>query len=80
MKLFRKKSFGPRKECSYSQMGEDIIMQYILRAIGMKSWTWLDIGAYDPDVLSNTALWYKNGMRGINVEANPKLILNFGSR
>jgi FkbM family methyltransferase len=33
--------------------------------------TYLDIGAYDPFVLSNTALLYESGSMGINIEPNP---------
>lgn len=33
----------------------------------------MDIGAYHPLALSNTALFYKQGCKGINVEANPEL-------
>ena len=58
---------------SYSQSGEDVIVDYIfrLRSIGMP--TYLDIGANHPWDLSNTAMFYLRGCRGINVEPNPVL-------
>jgi FkbM family methyltransferase len=34
----------------------------------------LDLGAHAPFYLSNTALFYINGSRGVNVEPNPELI------
>jgi FkbM family methyltransferase len=62
---------------SYSQCGEDLIINYIFSLRGIKKPTYLDIGANDPFVLSNTALFYINGSHGINIEANPALIENF---
>jgi FkbM family methyltransferase len=78
LKLFEKKvAKQARYQKSYSQTGEDVIIEFILKARGITKWTWLDIGAHDPEYLSNTAMWYGNGMRGINVEANPKLTERF---
>lgn len=57
---------------SYSQCGEDRIVNTLLTAVlGIKSPSYLDCGAHDPYYLSNTALFYRRGFRGINVEANP---------
>ena len=39
--------------------------------------TYIDIGASDPFALSNTALLYKNGSRGVNIEPDPTLIGKF---
>ena len=62
---------------SYSQSGEDLIVSYIFRNRGLKKPTYLDIGAHDPLLFSNTALFYAMGSCGVNVEANPKLIDGF---
>lgn len=62
---------------SYSQCGEDLIVRYIFTLRGITKPTYLDIGAHHPLALSNTALFYKTGSRGINVEANPDLIKKF---
>lgn len=62
---------------SYSQCGEDLIIQYIFNLRGINIPTYLDIGANHPYALSNTALFYMKGSRGINIEANPLLINNF---
>jgi FkbM family methyltransferase len=57
---------------STSQSGEDIIVSYIFMNRGISMPTYLDIGAHDPILFSNTALLYAMGSRGINVEPNPK--------
>jgi len=64
-------------QSSYSQAGEDLIIRFIFDAIGICNPRYLDIGAYHPEMLSNTALFYQNGSHGINVEANPYLLNNF---
>ena len=33
----------------------------------------MDVGAHDPFYLSNTAIFYKNGSHGVNIEPNPVL-------
>jgi len=58
---------------TYSQHGEDIVFVNIFHLIGVKKISWLDIGAHHPFNISNTALLYELGHRGINVEANPNL-------
>ena len=51
---------------SYSQYGEDL---YIDRILGhKKKGTYVDIGANNPSVLSNTKKFYDRGWTGINVE------------
>lgn len=62
---------------SFSQCGEDLIVQYIFGLRGIYKPTYIDIGANDPFFISNTALFYKKGSRGINIEANPNLIDKF---
>ncbi|HLX55336.1 MAG TPA: FkbM family methyltransferase [Aquella sp.] len=62
---------------SFSQCGEDLIVQYIFRLRNVEKPSYLDIGAHHPFFLSNTTLFYKNGSRGINIEANPELLENF---
>lgn len=41
--------------------------------LGIYSPNYLDIGAHHPFDISNTALMYSRGCRGVNVEANPNL-------
>ncbi|KQM63982.1 hypothetical protein ASE74_12325 [Pedobacter sp. Leaf216] len=66
------------KRISYSQYGEDLIIKSIFREyLGIDKPSYIDIGAHHPFHLSNTALFYKFGCRGINIEANPDLINAF---
>ncbi len=62
---------------SYSQCGEDLLIRYIFNLRGIGRPSYLDIGANNPFFLSNTAHFYENGSRGINIEANPNLIKKF---
>ena len=62
---------------SYSQSGEDAIINAIFMIKGIFKPSYLDIGAHDPYFLSNTAMFYLRGARGINIEANPLLIKSF---
>ena len=64
---------------SYSQCGEDLLLQSFL---GDKwSWHykgfWVDIGAHHPVHLSNTKAFSINGWRGINVDASSDAIAAF---
>jgi FkbM family methyltransferase len=59
---------------SYSQCGEDLIVDYVFRLRGISHPSYLDIGAHHPHWISNSALFYERGCRGINIEANPQLI------
>lgn len=59
---------------TYAQFGEDLIVLNIFSLLGVVKPSYLDIGAHHPIHVSNTALLYKRGSRGINVEANPNLI------
>jgi FkbM family methyltransferase len=63
-----------RGRISFSQCGEDLLVDHIFRLRGFEFPSYLDIGANDPFSLSNTALFYGKGCRGINIEANPQLI------
>ncbi len=54
---------------SYSQEGEDMILQRIFypRDEGF----YIDVGAHHPKRFSNTYLFYKRGWSGINIDAMP---------
>ena len=57
---------------SFSQTGEDLLVEYIFRALGLAQPTYLDLGAFDPWELSNTARLHLRGSHGVNVEPNPR--------
>ncbi|MDB5224764.1 MAG: SAM-dependent methyltransferase [Candidatus Adlerbacteria bacterium] len=53
---------------SYSQFGEDAVIQHILRN---KTGTYVDVGAYHPVLYSNTYALYKRGWKGVVIDPNP---------
>ena len=59
---------------SYSQCGEDVIVDHIFRQLKKEKIFYLDIGTNHPKYTNNTYLFYKNGHQGICVEPNPALI------
>ncbi|HSA06002.1 MAG TPA: FkbM family methyltransferase [Candidatus Gastranaerophilales bacterium] len=56
---------------SYSQHGEDIIFVLLLK--GLKKGFYVDVGANDPEIISNTKYFYDRGWNGINIEPHPTL-------
>lgn len=62
---------------SFSQSGEDLIVDFIFENIGMNNPSYLDIGAHHPYYLSNTAYFYHKGCQGINVEPDSVLFEEF---
>lgn len=56
---------------SYAQQGEDLIVANLLEILKITKPTYLDVGAYDPILHSNTYLLYTQGGRGVLVEPNP---------
>ncbi|RUU23683.1 FkbM family methyltransferase [Mesorhizobium sp. M7A.T.Ca.TU.009.01.3.2] len=62
--------FGGR---TYAQHGDDLAVLNIFKRLGIEKPSYLDVGAYHPFDLSNTALLYERGSRGVNVEPNAVL-------
>lgn len=62
-------------EKSYSQEGEDRVLARLLFKLhggqSSNSGFYIDIGAHHPHRFSNTFLFYKEGWRGINIDAMP---------
>jgi FkbM family methyltransferase len=58
---------------SYSQLGEDVLVEFLLNQLGVNSPFYIDIGSNDPIKLSNTYLLYKKGGHGVCIEPNPVL-------
>lgn len=80
--FFKHRNDETQKDChlgktSYSQCGEDLLVQYVFNLRGIEKPSYIDIGANDPSYLSNTAIFYQKGCRGINIEPNPSLINKF---
>lgn len=62
---------------TYAQHGDDLAVLNIFKRLGIEKPSYLDVGAYHPFDLSNTALLYERGSRGINVEPNEALFAVF---
>lgn len=56
---------------SYSQAGEDLIIEFLIGAKKIDHFTYLDIGANHPTKFNNTYKFYEKGYRGVCIEPNP---------
>lgn len=56
---------------SYSQFGEDLILERLLN--NKQHGIYLDVGANDPDIYNNTKRFYQRGWSGINIEPDVEL-------
>jgi len=65
----------PYRNNSYSQEGEDLIIDKLLGY--KKNGFYIDIGAHHPMKYSNTFIFYKRGWNGINIDAMPKSMNEF---
>lgn len=56
---------------SYSQYNEDLLLDifFNMQTVG----TYIDVGANDPEIFSNTKRFYDRGWTGVNIEPNPLL-------
>jgi FkbM family methyltransferase len=64
---FKKVFFGNFFRFHYSQFGEDIVLNELLKK-GLSSGFFVDVGCYHPKKYSNTYRLYKRGWRGINID------------
>jgi FkbM family methyltransferase len=55
---------------SFSSAGEDMMLRHMIGSDKQDGF-YVDVGAYDPVLFSNTYFFYLNGWRGINIEARP---------
>ncbi len=73
----KNKFSGPEEKVhfkkSYSQCGEDMIIDFIFGQLRKEKISYIDIGCHHPTYLSNTAFFYENGSRGVCVEPDPFL-------
>ncbi len=78
MRLFIEKVFRkiyssylyPHSRISYSQNGEDLIIKDLFFRLQIQHPTYLDIGANEPFLISNTYLLYSKGSKGVCIEPN----------
>jgi FkbM family methyltransferase len=59
---------------SYSQAGEDAIVRFLFNDKNLKRISYLDLGTNTPDGNNNTYWFYRNGSRGVCVEADKTFI------
>ena len=59
------------KKISYSEIGEDLIIDFVFHGLDIKKIEYLDIGAYHPIEINNTYLFYLKGSQGVLVEPDP---------
>lgn len=64
----------------FSQFGEDASVAAYLSLLGRTCERYLDIGANDPVVHSNSYLFYRDGASGLLVEANPNIAARLRQR
>ena len=89
--MFKYRTLFPQKgKMSFSQTGEDLLVDFLIKILKIPKFTYLDIGAHHPVFLNNTYLFYTQGFRGVCVEPDPVLfeifkknrkgdqVLNFG--
>jgi len=69
LEYMRGSAGGTYLQFSYSQEGEDLILDRIFAE--RKTGFYVDVGAHHPRRFSNTRRFYKRGWRGINIEPNP---------
>ncbi len=67
----RRKLFPSKCQKTYSQCGEDIIAAFAFMKLEISDPYYVDIGAHDPYLFSNTALFYERGCSGICIEPDP---------
>ena len=61
----------PWLQGSFAQAGEDRIVRFLFDVLEVPQPTYLDVGAYHPFHLSNTAMLSIAGSTGVNVEPDP---------
>ncbi|MBN2360032.1 MAG: FkbM family methyltransferase [Deltaproteobacteria bacterium] len=65
---------GERARPYFAQQAEDVIVANIFDWLQIEKPTYLDVGAFDPVVDSNTFLFYLRGSQGVLVEPNPAIV------
>ena len=86
MPLFKLKKFiqafmaDEHSKLSYSQCGEDLIIDFLISQLKISNFKYLDIGAHHPTYISNTFLFYEKGYSGVCIEPDPFLFKTIAKR
>jgi FkbM family methyltransferase len=67
--------FAAPVRLSYSQAGEDRLVEDILGDLAFRDQIYVDVGANHPTRLSNSYRFYRRGWRGVTIEPNRGLLL-----
>src|SRR3954469_22228126 len=59
---------------SYSQHGEDRIIKGLLLDYDLSTGMYVDVGANQPTKISNTYLFYRDGLHGIVIDPNRNVL------
>lgn len=59
--------FAPVKQ-SYAQHGEDVEIASLLKGLDLSTGIYIDVGANQPSLSSNTYLFYRQGLSGLLIE------------
>jgi len=78
----RRQSWLTREEIrlarfSFSQFGEDLVIEELVNRLGIKRGFYVDVGAFDPVIGSNTLLLFKSGWSGVNIDVEEEKIRRF---
>jgi FkbM family methyltransferase len=67
--------FEQTPDFAFSSCGEDRILSYLF--LSQNTGVYVDVGAFEPIMASNTHLFYLRGWRGINIDACPGSMKKF---
>lgn len=63
-----------KSKVSYSQAGEDIIVEYLFNSLNISHPTYLEIGTNHPKACNNTYKFYDKGCKGVCIEPDASMI------
>jgi FkbM family methyltransferase len=55
---------------SFSQAGEDAVIDFLFKGIGIRRPSYLELGVFLPDISNNTYKYYLAGSKGVLIEAD----------
>ena len=64
---------APRGNATYSQCGEDRILDFFIQRSGLMPATYIDAGCWHPIKSNNSYLLYRRGCSGVCIDANASL-------
>ena len=73
-RFLKKNQYRKYKKNSFSQLGEDLIINFVFNGLGIFNIKYLDIGANHPIEINNTYFFYLNDASGVLIEPDPYYI------